>query len=117
MSSAPVLNVLRRLKTELAEQFSVRNAVTPGDRCYSLLVALTLPIGIGLVVGWRVQKRQDNRIDAEVVHISQGRRNLVSRQLVNQLMKFLFPTVKIAIHTVRVLGACVFILRHAARDL
>jgi hypothetical protein len=48
--------------------------------------------------GGGVEKRQKNRIGAKIVHISHGGRNLVSRKLVNQLMKFLLTVVKVASH-------------------
>src|ERR1019366_1003281 len=85
-------------KTKLSEDLLVRNAVASGDRCLSLRVAPALLLRVGLVIGWRIQKRQENRIGAEIVDISQGCRNLFRWKLVYQLMKLLFPFFRIAIH-------------------
>jgi len=45
----------------------VRNAATSCDGCFSLGIPLALLVRIRLVIGRRVQERQENRIGAKVV--------------------------------------------------
>ena len=64
--------------------------------------------GIGLVVGGGAQERQDKGTDAEIANMMQDWHNLIGRQPVNQEMKLLPPTVKIAIHLDRLLSSGIF---------